>query len=263
MQGVFVETRPLARKRPSIAPNHKKFYSIFFKKSRRPEAAPLVSGRSQRNPPYVSKRHPQMAQSPGLSPTAPWPHRHPCGGGRRGHLFRLAQGPASLTAPDGIRSGRVKDAVSYQLGTHSPRHGDHRFPNPHGRTAPYGLRGGYVIGRGTRHKAAVHHPLTGCGRRPSALPGIAPSADGALGRRGVSPAAAGGYFAPCAARVFRPLRRATGALPLDPRIFSRKNSVKAFDFGCNGYWERRSATAAAVAQSMACSVTISASYRCH
>ena len=28
-----------------------------------------------------------------------------------------------------------------------------------------------------------------------------------------------GDFAPCAAREFRPLRRATGALPLDPTIF--------------------------------------------
>ena len=133
------------------------------------------------------------------------PAAAPVGVDGGGHLFFLAQGPASLTAPDGIRSGRVKDAVSYQLGTHSPRHGDHRFPNPHGRTAPYGLRGGYVIGRGTRHKAAVHHPLTGCGRRPSALPGIAPSADGALNAgvfravrgAGVSPVATGDRgFAP-------------------------------------------------------------------
>ena len=42
-----------------------------------------------------------------------------------------------------------------------------------------------------RHKAAVHHPLTGWGRRPSALPGIAPSADGAWDAGGISPAAAG------------------------------------------------------------------------
>ena len=142
------------------------------------------------------------------------PHRHPCGGGRRGHLFRLAQGPASLTAPDGIRSGRVKDAVSYQLGTHSPRHGDHRFPNPHGRTAPYGLRGGYVIGRGTRHKAAVHHPLTGCGRRPSALPGIAPSADGASGRWSISRRARRRCFARCDGRP--------GLCPWTPEFFREK-----------------------------------------
>ena len=43
-----------------------------------------------------------------------------------------------------------------------------------------------------RHKAAVLHPLTGWGRRPLALPGVAPSADGAMDAWG-----------------FRPLRRAT------------------------------------------------------
>ena len=51
---------------------------------------------------------------------------------------------------------------------------------------------------------------------------------------GVSLAAASGYFARCDGRVFRPLRRATRALPLDPRIFSRKNSVKAFSFSQKG-----------------------------
>ncbi len=142
------------------------------------------------------------------------PAAAPVGVDGGGHLFFLAQGPASLTAPDGIRSGRVKDAVSYQLGTHSPRHGDHRFPNPHGRTAPYGLRGGYVIGRGTRHKAAVHHPLTGCGRRPSALPGIAPSADGASGRWGISRRARRGCFARCDGRP--------GLCPWTPEFFREK-----------------------------------------
>ena len=142
------------------------------------------------------------------------PTATPVGVDGGGHLFFLAQGPASLTAPDGIRSGRVKDAVSYQLGTHSPRHGDHRFPNPHGRTAPYGLRGGYVIGRGTRHKAAVHHPLTGCGRRPSALPGIAPSADGASGRWGISRRARRGCFARCDGRP--------GLCPWTPEFFREK-----------------------------------------
>ena len=61
-----------------------------------------------------------------------------------------------------------------------------------------------------RHKAAVHHPLTGWERRPSALPGIAPSADGALRRWGISRRARRGCFAGCGQRVFRPLRRATG-----------------------------------------------------
>ena len=63
------------------------------------------------------------------------------------------------------------------------------------------------LGAGTssstvRHKAAVLHPLTGWGRRPLALPGVAPSADGAMDAWG-----------------FRPLRRATGgAAPWTPRF---------------------------------------------
>ena len=71
----------------------------------------------------------------------------------------------------------------------------------------------WFVGR-VRHKAAVHHPLTGWGRRPSALPGIAPSADGALGRWGVSPAAAGDQrrclWTPRFWAVHRPLARVVG-----------------------------------------------------
>ena len=81
-------------------------------------------------------------------------------------------------------------------------------PYEHGRTAPHGSGAG-MSSKPVRHKAAVHHPLTGWRRRPSALPGIAPSADGAWNAGGVSPAATGGCFAPRTAREFRPLRRAT------------------------------------------------------
>ncbi len=84
-------------------------------------------------------------------------------------------------------------------------------------------------------------------------PGIAPSADGALDdwgfrplrRAGVSPvatggfslAAASGYFAPCAGRVFRWLRPAgispaaagdRGRCPLDPCNFFEKKLIKNF-----------------------------------
>ena len=75
----------------------------------------------------------------------------------------------------------------------------------------------WFVGR-VRHKAAVHHPLTGWGRRPSALPGIAPSADGALDDwrfravrgAGVSSVATGGYFARCGGRP--------GLCPWSPRF---------------------------------------------
>ena len=76
-----------------------------------------------------------------------------------------------------------------------------------------------VCGAGTlsdtvRYKAAVHHPLTGWGRRPSALPGVAPSADGALGRLGISPAAAGDqrrcFWTPRFWAARRPLAKVVG-----------------------------------------------------
>ena len=80
-----------------------------------------------------------------------------------------------------------------------------------------------------QHKAAVLHPLTGWGRQPLALPGIAPSADGAMddwGFRavcgaGVSLAAASGYFARCGGRP--------GLCPWTPRFFE-KNRVKLLSF---------------------------------
>ena len=89
-------------------------------------------------------------------------------------------------------------------GSHSPRCGGKYHPVPRGwmvhAVHPVGAAARTMaVGRGLRHLRM------------------------ALGTMG--------DFAPCAARVFRPLRRATGALPLDPRIFSRKNSVKAFSFG--------------------------------
>ena len=109
------------------------------------------------------------------------------------------------------------------------------------RTAP--LRWGRVRHRTPlRHKAAVLHPLTGWGLRPSALPGVAPSADGALddwgfrwlrpaGFRavrgaGVSPVATGGSFARCGGRP--------GALPPGPLRFFEKNRVKLLFLGASG-----------------------------
>ena len=86
-------------------------------------------------------------------------------------------------------------------------------PYEHGRTAPRGLRAG-TSSDTVRHKAAVHHPLWGGDGdlRAYAL-GIAPVATGAWGRWSVSPAAAGGCFAPCAARP--------GRCPWTPRFFEK------------------------------------------
>ena len=66
----------------------------------------------------------------------------------------------------------------------------------------------------------------GWGRRPSALPGVAPSADGALGRQGVSHAAAGGRFAGCGQRGISPVATGDQRRCLwSPRFFE-KNRVK-------------------------------------
>ena len=65
-----------------------KFYSIFFKKLRSPEAEPLVAGRSQRNsrPPQRAK-HPNRPKAPsadGAIPgQGPWSAPPPLRGGRR------------------------------------------------------------------------------------------------------------------------------------------------------------------------------------
>ena len=82
-------------------------------------------------------------------------------------------------------------------------------------------------------------PAMGWGRRPLASPGIAPSADGALGRWGSSRRARRGCFAGCGQRVFRPVRgagvspAATGDQRLclwTPRFFE-KNRVKLLFLG--------------------------------
>ncbi len=113
-------------------------------------------------------------------------------------------------------------------GTGSPECTGHRHPH---RTDCPAWFAGRIRYRTPCDKAAVRHPLTGWGRRPSALPGIAPSADGALGRLGC--------FAGCGQRVFRPLRRA-GVSPAaagdqrpclwTPRFFE-KNRVKLLSLG--------------------------------
>ena len=60
-------------------------------------------------------------------------------------------------------------------------------------------------------KAAVRHSRWGGdGGLAAYAAGIAPSADGALGRLGTSRRARRGCFAGCGQREFRPLRRATG-----------------------------------------------------
>ncbi len=138
-----------------------------------------------------------------------------------------------MTAPDGMCYGRVKDAASYETVTHSPPCAGQRYPVRRGGTRRCRPTSGTVVcsefrGNG---KAAIHHPARGGdGGFGADAPGIPRLARRGSGRWGVSRRARRGSFAGCGQRVFRPLRRATGALPLDPRIFSRKNSVKAFYF---------------------------------
>ena len=60
-----------------------------------------------------------------------------------------------------------------------------------------------------QNKAAVHHPLTGWGRRPCGIRrGDCAICGWRLGRLGISRRARRGCFAGCGQRVFRPLRRA-------------------------------------------------------
>ena len=85
---------------------------------------------------------------------------------------------------------------------------------------------------GGTKKAAVRHPRWGGdGGLTADAVGIAPSADGALGRWGISRRARRGYFARCGGRVFRWLRPAgvspvatgdRGRCPLDPCDFLKK-----------------------------------------
>ena len=123
-------------------------------------------------------------------------------------------GAASLTAPDGVRCGRVKDATPYE------RDG-----------LPCVVCWAVTSSDAVRHKAAVRHPLWGGdgglrlrrGLRHLRMALWTTGVFRAVRGAGVSPVATGGCFAGCGQREFRPLRRATGALPLDPTIFSRKN----------------------------------------
>ena len=87
--------------------------------------------------------------------------------------------------------------------------GTHRCRPTNTDELPRMVRGAGKSSDTVRHKAAVHHPLTGWGRRPSALPGIAPSADGALGRLG--------YFARCGGRP--------NALPLETAIWATRRRL--------------------------------------
>ena len=66
-------------------------------------------------------------------------------------------------------------------------------------------------------------PAMGWGRRPYCFAvGVAPSADGALGRYGSSPRARGGCFARCGGREFRALRGATRGAASGLRDFLKK-----------------------------------------
>ena len=74
-----------------------------------------------------------------------------------------------------------------------------------------------------RHKAAVHHPLTGWGRRPCGIRrGNCAICGWRYGRLGISRRARRGCFAGCGQREFRPLRRATKGSAFGNRDFLKK-----------------------------------------
>ena len=199
------------------------------------------------------------------------PAAAPCGGGRWGPSFPLGVGA-------GIPDGPGWNAPWTRQGCRVPRNGYAFAPvrrltlpgttRRHTQVPPYEYDGlsRVVCGGGMhhrsplRHKAAVHHPLTGWGRRPSALPGdcaICGWRFGTLGvfrplrRAGVSRRARRGCFARCGGRVFRAVRGAgvspaaaggcfagcgqrPGALPPGPLRFFEKNRVKLLFLGASG-----------------------------
>ena len=154
----------------------------------RRSSAPPTARRHTQVPPYIPGRTADMVRRAGPMCPAAGTHRKP------------PNGP--------ICSDRVGRGLAPAVVPHWVRHifNRPRQRSPHLFTLHYSLL--------LQHKAAVRHPLTGWGRRPSALPGIAPSADGALGRWGVSRRARRGYFARCGGRP--------GLCPWTPEFFREK-----------------------------------------
>ena len=166
-----------------------------------------------------------------------------------------------MTRPWRIPSGAVRDARDAHSGWSMVRTGGtHRCRPTNTTDCPAWFVGAGMSSDTLRHKAAVLHPLTGWGRRPSALPGdcaICGWRFGTLGvfrplrRAGVSRRARRGSFARCGGRVFRAVRGAgvspaaaggcfagcgqrPGALPPGPLRFFEKNRVKLLFLGASG-----------------------------
>ena len=124
-------------------------------------------------------------------------------------------------------------------GTGSPECAGHRHPAPHGGTRRcrptilYGLPIWFVgrdlcvpplVRTAGKIRMAPGHRPTRAGPGAMALrPGVPPSADGGLGRWGISRRARRGYFARCGGRP--------GAPPPGPLRFFEKNRVKLLNLG--------------------------------
>ena len=144
-----------------------------------------------------------------------------------------------MTAPDGMRHGRVKDAASYETVMHSPPCTGQRNPVRHGgtrRCRPTNMDElpRVVCGAGTssgtvRHKAAVHHPRWGGdgglrlrrGLRHLRMALWTLGVFRWLRPAGISRRARRGCFARCDGRP--------GLCPWTPRFFE-KNRVKLLSF---------------------------------
>ena len=117
-------------------------------------------------------------------------------------------GRGILDAPRAAPPGRGRQ------GCRPPTKVSDRFSHP--------LTGGGAIAAGTVSGwFPAPRPQAGAGNHgaAAAAPGIPSAAEDGLGRLGSSRRARRGCFAGCGQRVFRPVRGATGALPLDPAIW--------------------------------------------
>ena len=166
---------------------------FFLVMATRPSGRNTRAPRAARNHQSIPKRHPQMAQFPAKPKAAvPTPSR---GCGRRPYVV-----PCPMTSQAHKLCGAVRP--------YSPG-GTCRCSPVNVTALPAGVGGLHIV----RLPDGCSPPSTPQGRRRGPWP---TAGDCAIcgWRFGTL-----GCFAPCAARVFRPLRLATGALPLDPAIF--------------------------------------------
>ena len=202
----------------------KKFYSIFFKKSRGPGAEPRSPAAAGEIPAPRTARNSQSSIAPsadGANPgaSAPRPLSPPQSGWRTAALFPPPDTNIGCTYAKRYPLSAAWEAPALWCST--------RQTVEYSKCLP-ALGAAYHSCVRQRYRVPLlvdgsrRPPRGGGGESHGHWPWVAPSADGALERLGVSPAAAGGRFAPHAARVFRPLRRTTNGFAFGNRDFLKK-----------------------------------------